>query len=346
LGRVTVNRLLHCPTALGGARRALELSLEYSKTRQVQGAPLAMLQSIQHKLADMATDYYAARSMTYDALAALDDGGRPRIEAFMCKLFVAEKALAEGRGGISRLAQLTGMSRVTITRGAAELHGRAPLVRAATGRVRQLGSGRPPVEVVDPVLLRHLVRILEQSTAGDPMSRLKWTSKSTRGLATELTRLGHPVTARTVARCLEALGYSLQGSVKTVEGRQHPDRDAQFRYLNARVTAFLRTGDPVVSVDTKKKELVGAFRNAGQTWRPRAHPHRVFTHDFPHLGVGKAMPYGTYDIAQDRAVVNVGISHDTAEFAVASIRRWWCLMGKRSYPSARRVLISADAGGE
>jgi len=267
------------------------------------------------------------------------------LNEYQARLFVAEKALAEGRGGISRLAQLTGMSRVTITRGAAELHGRAPLVRAATGRVRQLGSGRPPVEVVDPVLLRHLVRILEQSTAGDPMSRLKWTSKSTRGLATELSRLGHPVTARTVARCLGALGYSLQGSVKTVEGRQHPDRDAQFRYLNARVTAFLRTGDPVVSVDTKKKELVGAFRNAGQTWRPRAHPHRVFTHDFPHLGVGKAIPYGTYDIAQDRAVVNVGISHDTAEFAVASIRRWWCLMGKRSYPSARRVLISADAGG-
>ena len=267
------------------------------------------------------------------------------LNEYQARLFVAEKALAEGRGGISRLAQLTGMSRVTITRGAAELHSRAPLVRAATGRVRQLGSGRPPIEVVDPVLQRHLVRILEQNTAGDPMSRLKWTSMSTRGLATELTGLGHPVTARTVARCLAALGYSLQGSVKTIEGRQHPDRDAQFRYLNGRVAAFLRTGDPVVSVDTKKKELVGAFRNAGQTWRPRDHPHRVFTHDFPHLGVGKAIPYGTYDIAQDRAVVNVGISHDTAEFAVASIRRWWCVMGTRSYPSARRLLISADAGG-
>jgi hypothetical protein len=177
------------------------------------------------------------------------------------------------------------------------------------------------------------------------MCRLKWTSKSTRTLGEELTRQGHPVSASTVARCLAELGYSLQANVKALEGAQHPDRDAQFRYLNARVKAFLRTGDPVVSVDTKKKELIGAFRNAGRTWRARERPARVFTHDFPHLGAGKAIPYGTYDIAHDQAVVNVGITHDTAEFAVESIRRWWRLMGKRRYPAAHRLLISADAGG-
>jgi len=189
------------------------------------------------------------------------------------------------------------------------------------------------------------MRLVEETTAGDPMSLLKWTSKSTRALAEELSRRGHPVSWVTVARCLHDLGYALQANVKTIEGPQHPDRDAQFRYINARVKAFLRTGDPVVSVDTKKKELVGAFRNAGRTWRPRGEPAPVFTHDFPHLGSGKAIPYGTYDIAQDQAVVNVGMTHDTAEFAVESIRRWWRLMGKRAYPSATRLLISADAGG-
>src|SRR5439155_9930833 len=141
------------------------------------------------------------------------------------------------------------------------------------------------------------------------------------------------------------LDYSLQGNVKSVEGRQHPDRDAQFRYINGRVKAFQRTHDPVISVDTKKKELIGAFRNAGRTWRPRGNPHPVFTHDFPQLGKGKAIPYGTYDIAQDRALVNVGVTHDTAEFAVESIRRWWRLLGTQTYPKATRLLISADAGG-
>jgi hypothetical protein len=177
------------------------------------------------------------------------------------------------------------------------------------------------------------------------MSALKWTSKSTRTLAAEVARLGHPVSAVTVSRLLEVLGYSRQCAIKALEGRQHPDRDAQFRYLNTQVQAFQRTGDPVVSVDAKKKELVGAFRNAGQTWRPRGQPARVFTHDFPQLAVGKAIPYGTYDVGQDTALVNVGISHDTAEFAVESIRRWWRLLGRYTYPAARRLLISADAGG-
>lgn len=267
------------------------------------------------------------------------------LNEYQARLYVAEKALALGRGGITRLARLTGMSRPTISQGAAELQNRRPLRAAGTGRVRGPGGGRHRVEDVDPAVRRELQRILQETTAGDPMSALKWTHKSTRTIATELTRRGHAVTGVTVARMLRELDYSLQANVKTLEGPQHPDRDAQFRYLNARVTAFLRTGDPVLSVDTKKKELVGAFRNKGQTWRPQGQPAPAFTHDFPHLGVGKAIPYGTYDVAQDRAVVNVGISHDTAEFAVESIRRWWRLMGKRVYPGARRVLISADAGG-
>ena len=266
------------------------------------------------------------------------------LNEYQARLYVAEKALALGRGGMTRLARLTGMSRPTIAKGAAELQSRRPL-RAAAGRVRGPGGGRPRVEEADPSVRRELQRILDETTAGDPMSALKWTHKSTRTIATELTHRGHAVTAVTVARLLCDLDYSLQANVKTLEGPQHPDRDAQFRYLNARVTAFLRTGDPVLSVDTKKKERVGAFRNPGQTWRPRGQPAPVFTHDFPHLGVGKAIPYGTYDVAQDRAVVNVGISHDTAEFAVESIRRWWRLLGKRTYPGARRILISADAGG-
>jgi Rhodopirellula transposase DDE domain len=201
------------------------------------------------------------------------------------------------------------------------------------------------VEVVEPAIGRHLRRILEETTAGDPMSFLRWTSKSTRTIAEELTRLGCPMTPTTVARCLHDLGYSWPANVKTIEGRQHPDRDAQFRYINARVRGFRRTGDPVVSVDTKKKELIGAFRNAGRTGRPEGAPQRVFTHDFPHRGAGKAIPYGTYDLAQDPAVVNVGVSHDPAEFAVESLRRWWRLMGKPSYPTARRRLVCAEAGG-
>ena len=252
------------------------------------------------------------------------------LNEYQARVYVAQKALELGRGGISRLAQVTGMSRPTIAKGVAELEGRRPLLTADASRIRKEGGGRRTVESGDPALQRQLRRILDETTAGDPMSSLKWTRKSTRTIAAELSRRGHPVAWRTVARMLHDLGYSLQGNVKTVEGRQHPDRDAQFRYINARVKAFQRTGDPVISVDTKKKELVGAFRNAGRTWRPRGAPHEVFTHDFPHLGAGKAIPYGTYDIAQDRALVNVGVTHDTAAFAVESIRRWWRWMGRRA----------------
>jgi len=267
------------------------------------------------------------------------------LNELQARLFVAQKARELGRGGVSRLARLTGMSRDTIARGATELRRRRPLAPDETGRIRRPGGGRPRIEATDPTLVRALTRILEETTAGDPMSLLKWTGKSTRAIAAELTRRGHPVSWRTVARCLHDLEYSLQANRKTLEGAQHPDRDAQFRYINARVKAFLRDGEPVLSVDTKKKELIGAFRNAGRTWRPQGHPVPVLTHDFPNLGLGKAVPYGTYDVGQDRAVVNVGVSHDTGQFAVESIRRWWQLLGRRTYPRLRRLLISADAGG-
>lgn len=261
------------------------------------------------------------------------------------RLFVAERALTLGRGGISQMSRLTGISRPTIMKGAAELLAKRGLPAVAEGRVRKAGGGRKKVEEVDTGLRRELVRIMEETTAGDPMSLLKWTSKSTRAIAEQLAGQGHPVSSVTVGRCLHDMDYSLQANVKELEGPQHRDRDAQFRYINARVKSFLRSHDPVISVDTKKKELVGAFRNAGRTWRPKGQPERVMVHDFPSRSEGHAIPYGTYDVASDRAVVNVGVTHDTAEFAVESIRRWWRLLGRRSYASAERLLICADAGG-
>jgi len=261
------------------------------------------------------------------------------------RVFVAQKALEEGRGAVSRLARLTNMSRPTILKGMAELQvGRLPS-RAETGRIRAVGGGRKRLEDADPHVKRVLARLVEASTAGDPMSYLLWTNKSTRTLADELARQGYTVSHVSVARCLRELGYSLQANVKTIEGTQHPDRDAQFRYLNDQVRRFVRRHEPVVSVDTKKKELVGSFDNRGRRWRPVGSPQGVNVHDFPGQGVGKAIPYGTYDVTRDEAVVNVGITHETAEFAVESIRRWWQLLGRKAYPQARHLLICADAGG-
>ena len=267
------------------------------------------------------------------------------LNEYQARLFVAEKALEQGRGGITHLSRLTGMSRVTITQGVRDLSSAARLRSASSGRVRNPGGGRKKVEDGDFGLLRRLKAIVEETTAGDPMSPLKWTSKSTRTIAAELTRSGHGVSSVTVGRCLEDMGYTLQANVKTREGAQHPDREAQFRYLNRQVKTFRRDGDPVISVDTKKKELVGAFKNAGRRWLPKGKADEVSVHDFPHLGKGKALPYGAYDIARDRAVVNVGVTHDTAEFAVESIRRWWRLDGKRHYRETGRLLICADSGG-
>jgi len=236
------------------------------------------------------------------------------------------------------------MSRTTITKAIGELKGRGMLISDGD-RVRRRGAGRHPVEIGDPAILPLIEEIVGETTAGDPQSPLKWTSKATRTIAAELTRKGHPISGDTVGRCLREMGYSLQANRKAKEGKQHQDRDAQFRYISRRVRAFLKAGDPVISVDTKKKELVGTFKNAGRTYRKKGRPAEVNVHDFPNMADGKAVPYGAYDIARNRAVVNVGISHDTADFAVESIRRWWRVDGRRAYPKAKRLLICADSGG-
>ena len=267
------------------------------------------------------------------------------LNEFQARLFVADKALDQGRGGISRMAELTGMSRTTITKAAGELASRRKLTLNVEGRIRKVGAGRQKVEEGDEQLQRELAHILEETTAGDPMSAVRWTNKSTQSIAEELTRRGHPVSDKTVARCLREMDYSLQLNRKTKEGPQHPNRDAQFRYINRQEAMFRASGDPVISVDTKKKELVGPFQNKGRTWRPKGQPNEVNVHDFPSQAEGKAIPYGTYDVFQNRAVVNVGTSHDTAEFAVESIRRWWRMDGRRRYSGAGRLLICADAGG-
>jgi hypothetical protein len=267
------------------------------------------------------------------------------LNEFQARLFVADKALDQGRGGISRMSALTGMSRTTLTKAASELSSRRKLEPGGEGRIRAAGAGRRKVEEVDQQLRAELTRIVEETTAGDPMSALRWTNKSTEAIAAELTRRGHAISERTVARMLDEMGYLLQLNRKEKEGLQHPDRDAQFRYINRQEASFQANGDPVISVDTKKKELVGAFKNAGRTWRPKGKPYKVNVHDWPSQAKGKAIPYGVYDVQGDRAVVNVGISHDTAEFAVESIRRWWRLDGRRRYRSARGLLICADGGG-
>jgi Rhodopirellula transposase DDE domain len=266
------------------------------------------------------------------------------LNEYQARLYVADRAMDQGRGGITQLSNLTGMSRTTITKAVAELCG-AGRLKEAEGRIREAGGGRKKVEETDPELGEELGKILEETTAGDPMSALRWTNKSTQAMAEELTRQCHPVSDKTVARCLRQMGYSMQLNQKSREGPQHRLRDLQFRYINRQVASFRRSGDPVLSVDTKKKELVGPFKNGGRTWRPKGNPHRVNVHDFPSLAEGKAIPYGAYEIGEDRAVVNVGITHDTAEFAVESIRRWWKLSGRKREQGAQRILICADAGG-
>ena len=267
------------------------------------------------------------------------------LNEYQARLYVADRAMDQGRGGITRLSRLTGMSRTTITKAVEELKNGAARAQAVKERVREVGGGRKKVEQADPELRSLLGKILDETTAGDPMSELRWTNKSTQAMAEELTNQGHAVSDKTVARCLREMGYSMQLNQKTREGRQHRDRDLQFLYINRQVAAFRKSGDPVLSVDTKKKELVGAFKNGGRTWRPKGDPQRVNVHDFSSLAEGKAIPYGAYEIGADRAVVNVGVTHDTAEFAVESIRRWWKLSGRKRKQRAKRILICADAGG-
>jgi hypothetical protein len=259
--------------------------------------------------------------------------------------WAAAEARELGHGGISAVARATGLSRTTIRAGISELALSAAQRAADASRVRRGGGGRKRCAQTDPTLPAALEALIEPATRGDPESPLRWTCKSIRRLAEELTRQDHPVSPNTVAMLLREAGYSLQANRKTREGAGHPDRNAQFEHINATVKRVLRTGDPAISVDTKKKELVGDFKNAGREWRPQGQPEEVRVHDFMDKTLGKAIPYGVYDIVNNQGWVSVGMNHDTAAFATNSIRRWWERMGSVRFPRARRLLITADGGG-
>ena len=265
----------------------------------------------------------------------------PHLDERARRLFAASEARQLGHGGVSAVSRACGLSRVTITKGLRELD--APPLSA--GRVRRPGGGRPALVVRDPDLPARLEALVEPLTRGDPESPLRWTSKSTRALAAELVAQHHRVSHEKVAQLLRELDYSLQGTRKMEEGADHPDRDAQFAYINAQVRRALRVRRPVISVDTKKKELLGNDQNAGRQWRPGTSPPRVQVHDFPAPAVPRAYPYGIYDLGRNTGFVNVGTDHDTGAFAVASIRGWWRAEGQRLYPHAHRLLITADGGG-
>jgi Rhodopirellula transposase DDE domain len=276
-----------------------------------------------------------------EVLAAKFQAIFPHLDERQRRLLMGAEARALGHGGIRAVARAAGAREATVSLGVDELDsGAEPL-----GRARRAGGGRKRADDLDPGLRPALLALVEPEERGDPMSPLRWTTKSTRRLAAELTARGHRVGADTVGDLLREEGFSLQGNAKTIEGKQHPDRDAQFRYINEQVRAHQGTGDPVVSVDTKKKELIGQFKNAGREWRPAGQPAATHTHDFPQDSLGKAVPYGVYDITGNAGWVSVGTDHDTAAFAVESIRRWWKAAGSSDYPMARRLLITADAGG-
>jgi hypothetical protein len=264
----------------------------------------------------------------------LDEKGR--------RLWAASEAKAHGRGGIKLLHEISGLSRSVIIAGTKELSGERPF---SEGRIRKAGAGRKSLKDKDQVLLDALKNLIESGTMGDPESPLLWTTQSLRNLAATLSASGHKIGHVTVGNLLAEQGYSLQGNKKTLEGASHPDRDAQFQFIAARVKAFHEQGQPVISVDTKKKELVGLYKNAGKSYRPKGDPVKVNGHDFPDKELGKVAPYGVYDLKNNEAWVNVGTDHDTAAFAVESIRRWWHMMGEARYPNARKLLINADSGG-
>jgi len=263
-------------------------------------------------------------------------------EALKRKL-AAAKALDLGWGGISTVTRITGMSPTTIRKGIQELDNLESLEQPK--RIRKLGGGRKRTDIKSPKIVEDLEAIMGENTAGDPMSFLKWTCKSTYKIADELNLRGHKISAETVRQLLRERDYSLQANVKTKEGGSEPERDAQFRYINEQVKKFVVQGDPVISVDTKKREIVGDFKNPGRTWRKKRDAKEVNVYDFPSLGIGVAIPYGAYDINRGEGFVNVGISRDTSEFAVESIRQWWKISGKKHYPDARELLICADGGG-
>lgn len=266
----------------------------------------------------------------------------PVLDERLHRLVAAALAQAWGYGGVTLVATATGVARSTIERGRQELAQAPPL---APQRVRRPGGGRKRLTALDPTLVRDLEALVEPSPRGDPQSPLRWTCKSLRQLTAQLRLQGHQVSPPRVAALLHALRYSLQGNRKTKEGGAHPDRNAQFEHINAQTQTFQARGQPVVSVDCKKKELVGEFKNGGREWRPQGEPEAVQVHDFPSQAQGKALPYGVYDVGANQGWVNVGTDHDTAEFAVESIRRWWRQMGRGTYPTATELLIMADSGG-
>jgi hypothetical protein len=276
------------------------------------------------------------------AIAARYQAVSPLLDERARRLTAGAEALAIGRGGVAAVARATGLARTTVARGLADVRAGERLDR---GRVRRAGAGRPPIEQLDPTLRADLEALIEPGTRGDPESPLRWTTRSVRNLAAELVRGDHRVSHQTVSELLHEMGYSLQANSKVLEGTAHPDRDAQFSHLNAAVQLQLSLGEPVISVDTKKKELVGPFRNGGKELRPAGDPERVLMHDFVIPELGRANPYGVYDLAANEAWVSVGTDHDTAAFAVEAIRRWWQTMGAPLYPDATRLLVTADAGG-
>lgn len=278
--------------------------------------------------------------LTEDELASRFAVIRPYLDERQRRLWLGIEAMAWGDGGVSVVARATGTDPKTVRRGRDELASGAP----PDVRTRKPGGGRPRVEELDEAMVPALENLVAPGERGDPMRPLRWTTDSTADLADKLNKLGHQVSARTVARLLHEAGYSLQANVKVLEGSEHPDRDAQFTHINDTATAFLAGGEPVISVDTKKKELVGEYANKGRAWRPEGEPTKVSTHDFAG-SQGKAIPYGVYDIGANSGWVSVGSDHDTAAFAVNTIRSWWQAQGRAAYPQAGRLMVTADGGG-
>ena len=266
----------------------------------------------------------------------------PHLDERTRRIMAANEAVSLGYGGVSLVRRACGLSRKAIAKGIGEIQGGS---RPLVGRVRRPGAGRKSITQSDPRLVRTLEGLIDEQTRGDPESALRWICKSTRAIARELGQRNHPISHMKVAQILHALDYSLQSNRKTEEGADHPDRDAQFRHINAAVNRCLRQGSPVISVDTKKKELVGNYANAGRQWLAAKQPLKVQGHDFPSPEVPRAYPYGIYDIGRNAGFVNVGTDHDTGAFAVASIRGWWRTEGRRLYAEAKTILITADAGG-
>ncbi len=284
---------------------------------------------------------YVEGMIDEDAIARRYEAVRGQLDERGRRLFAATEARAAKHGGVAAVSRATGIARSTIGRGLKDLQ--RPCL--APGRIRRDGSGRRPLTAQDPTLLEDLRRLVEPATRGDPMRPLLWVAKSQAKLAAALRAIGHRVSPNTVRKLLHQLGYSRHVNRKADEGSHHPDRDVQFEHINTEVLAFQAAGQPVISVDTKKKELIGNYKNAGSDYRPRGRPRRVNVHDFPDKALGKVIPYGVYDVTDNSGWVNVGIDHDTAQFAVNAIRRWLDRMGRLRYPAARRLMITADCGG-